>query len=336
MKRQYFVEGMNCAACQGHVEKAVSAVAGVESCTVSLLTNSMQVDGTASPSSVIQAVQNAGYGAKEKSTNRSTASESAKLQAEEDALTDRETPLLKRRLVYSIDFLLLLMYISMGHHMLGWPLPAFLNHNVVALGMTQMILAAVIMIINEKFFISGYRSLFSGTPNMDKLVALGSSVSFGWSVYILYRLTGMMADKASMELMMKTYSSELYFESAAMIPTLITLGKMLEARSKGKTTSALKGLMKLAPKTAVLIRNGEEVTVGIDEVLKGDLFAVRPGEQFPVDGIILEGNTTVNESALTGESIPVDKTENDHVSAGTINETGYLKCRAERVGADTT
>ncbi len=334
--KQYLVIGMSCASCQAHVEKAVMALEGVDSCTVSLLTNSMQVEGTASASSVIQAVQNAGYGAEEKNVDHSKSSESARLQAEEEALKDRETPVLKKRLIYSVGFLLILMYLTMGHHMLGWPLPSFLNHNMIALAITQMILAAIIMVINSKFFTSGFKSLISGSPNMDTLVALGSSVSFGWSLYVMYRLTGMVMDGATMESVMNVYSNELYFESAAMIPTLITVGKMLEARSKGKTTSALKGLMKLAPKTAVLIRDNEEVTVGIDEVQKGDLLAVRPGEQFPVDGIIVEGNTTVNESALTGESIPVDKQEHDHVSAGTINETGYLKCKAERVGEDTT
>jgi Cu2+-exporting ATPase len=332
MMKQYIVTGMSCAACQAHVEKAVRAVTGVTSCTVSLLTNSMRVEGDAAPEAVILAVQKAGYDAQLKDGTRTRSSASDQLQAEEAALEDRETPVLKRRLITSIGFLLVLMYISMGYNMWGWPVPSFLDHNMMALALTQLLLASAVMIINGKFFTSGFKSLFGGDPNMDTLVALGSSVSFGWSVYVMYRMTGVMSDMASM---MELYHNELYFESAAMIPTLITVGKMLEARSKGKTTSALKGLMKLSPKTAVLIKDGKEVTVDIDEVQVGDLFAVRPGESIPVDGIIVEGSSSINESMLTGESIPRDVKAEDHVSAATINTTGYLRCRAERIGEDT-
>ncbi len=332
---QYTVSGMSCAACQARVEKAVSAVPGVTSCSVSLLTNSMGVEGSASPAAIIRAVEDAGYGAAKKGAS-SELSGSAKLAAEEEALRDRETPVLRKRLILSLGFLIILMYISMGHNMWNWPLPAYFTHNHIALGLTQMLLALVVMIINQKFFTSGAKSLFHGAPNMDTLVALGSSVSFGWSLYVLYKLCGMQMSGADTMEMMEVYHRELYFESAAMIPALITVGKMLEAMSKGRTTNALRGLMKLAPKTAVLIRDGEEKTVGIDEVSVGDIFAVRPGESIPVDGVVIEGLSAVNESALTGESIPVDKEEGSTVSAATINTSGYLRCRATRVGEDTT
>ena len=324
---QYTVTGMSCAACQARVEKAVTGVDGVTSCTVSLLTNSMGVEGNASEEAIIKAVREAGYGASRK-TNTS-------LSAEE-ALKDHETPKLKKRLILSVGFLLVLMYLTMGHHMLGLPIPAVLEHNVIALTVIQMVLALIVMGINRKFFTSGFSSLFHGSPNMDTLVALGSSVSFGWSLYVLYELISLQRQGASMETLMNLYHNELYFESAAMIPALITVGKMLEAMSKGRTTDALKGLMKLAPKTAVVLRNNQEVTVPIEEVKKGDLFVVRPGESIPADGVIREGTTSVNESALTGESIPVDKTAGDPVSAATINESGFIRCEATRVGEDTT
>lgn len=332
---QYIVTGMSCAACQARVEKAVSKVPGVQSCSVSLLTNSMGVEGSASSEQIIQAVEQAGYGAMEKGSRRE-ASQESRIAAEQDALIDRETPKMKRRLTLSVLVLLPLMYITMGHNMWGWPVPAFFNHNHLALGLTQMILTWIIMMINSRFFTSGFRALIHRSPNMDTLVALGSSVSFGWSVYVLYHMTGMMMSGASSEEVMMVYHNELYFESAAMILTLITVGKMLEAMSKGRTTDALKHLLKMAPSQAVLIRDGQEVTVGIEEVRSGDLFAVRPGESIPVDGIILEGSSAVNEAALTGESIPVDKTAGDIVSAATINTTGYLRCQATRVGEDTT
>ncbi len=332
---QYIVSGMSCAACQARVEKAVSAVPGVTSCSVSLLTNSMGVEGTASASEIIRAVENAGYGAKKKGAGEKI-SASEKLAAEEEALTDRETPKLRKRLIFSVGFLALLMYISMGHNMWNWPLPPYFTHNHLALALTQMILALIVMVINQKFFTSGFRSLLHGAPNMDTLVALGSSVSFGWSLFVIYKMCGMVTEGASSMDLMPVYHNELYFESAAMIPALITVGKMLEAMSKGRTTDALKGLMKLAPKTAVLVRDGEEVEVGIDEVAAGDIFAVRPGESVPVDGVVLEGESAVNESALTGESVPVDKEPGSTVSAATINTSGYLRCRATRVGEDTT
>ena len=330
---QYVVTGMSCAACQARVEKAVSKVEGVTSCSVSLLTNSMGVEGSASSREVIKAVEQAGYGASLKNGKAETVSS---LAAEEEALKDHETPKLKKRLIASIGFLIVLMYLSMGHNMWGFPLPAFLNHNHLALTLTQMILALIVMIINKQFFISGFRSLIHGSPNMDTLVALGSAVSFGWSLAVFYRMCGMITNGAVNADLMELYHNELYFESAAMIPALITVGKMLEAMSKGRTTDALKGLMKLAPKTAVLYRDGEEIEVGIEEISKGDLFVVRPGERIPVDGVIVEGNASVNESALTGESIPVDKKAGDKVSAATINESGYIRCEATRVGEDTT
>ena len=332
---QYIVTGMSCAACQARVEKAVEKVPGVSSVSVSLLTNSMGVEGTASEAEIIRAVEAAGYGASLKGAAAETRGADA-LKAEEDALKDRETPVLKRRLLLSVGFLLLLMYITMGHHMAGFPLPAFLVHNHLALTLTQMLLALIVMIINGKFFTGGFKSLLHGAPNMDTLVALGSSVSFGWSLYVFYRMCGMIAGGASNSDLMDLYQGQLYFESAAMIPALITVGKMLEARSKGKTTSALKSLMKLAPQTAVLLRDGVETEVPVAEVKTGDVFVVRPGESIPVDGVVLSGTGAVNEAALTGESIPVDKAEGDPVSAATINQSGFLTCRATRVGEDTT
>ncbi|MDY4680873.1 MAG: heavy metal translocating P-type ATPase [Lachnospiraceae bacterium] len=334
---QFVVTGMSCAACQTRVEKAVSKVPGVTSCSVSLLTNSMGVEGTASEEAIIQAVENAGYGASKKGEEISAKqSASQRLAEEEDALKDRETPKLKKRLKYSVIFLVLLMYITMGHNMWNWPLPSFLVHNHLGLALTQMLLALVVMFINRKFFTSGFRSLIEGAPNMDTLVALGSSVSFGWSLAVFYQMTIAVTNGVSNMDLMPMYHNELYFESAAMIPALITVGKMLEAMSKGRTTDALKSLMKLAPKTANVIRNGKEETVGIDEVQTGDIFVVRPGESIPVDGVIEEGTSAVNESALTGESIPADKAEGDTVSAATINQSGFIRCRATRVGEDTT
>ena len=320
---------MSCAACSARVEKAVSAVEGVTSCSVSLLTNSMGVEGTASPENIIAAVEAAGYGASVKSAE---AKENPVKKS--DALEDKETPVLKKRLIASVGFLLVLMYISMGHTMWGWPLPAFLEDNCIAIGIAQMLLAGIVMVINQKFFISGFKGLMHKAPNMDTLVALGSGASFVYSVYALYSMTeeviaGNIAGAHH-------YLHEFYFESAAMILALITVGKMLEARSKGKTTDALRSLMDLAPKTANVIRDGSEVTVGIEEVRKGDIFVVRPGESIPVDGIILEGETAVNEAALTGESIPVDKTVGSFVSAATMNQSGFIKCEASRVGEDTT
>ena len=327
---------MSCAACQARVEKAVSGVPGVTSVSVSLLTNSMGVEGTASPGEVIQAVEKAGYGAGIKGSTAEKTADSSGFAAEEEALKDRETPKLKKRLILSAAFLLALMYITMGFNMWGWPLPAFFTHNHLALTLTQMILAAAVMAINRKFFTSGFSALAHRAPNMDTLVALGSSVSFGWSLYVFYRMCGLItAGTPNMELM-DLYHNQLYFESAAMIPALITVGKMLEARSKGRTTDALKSLMRLAPKTAVLLRDGTEMEVPVEEVQPGDLFVVRPGANIPVDGVVLEGASAVNESALTGESIPVDKAEGDPVSAATVNTSGFLKCRATRVGKDTT
>ena len=327
---QYNVTGMSCAACSNRIEKAVSEVPGVTSCAVSLLTNSMGVEGTASSEAIIAAVEKAGYGASKKGAEKSASSPAA----DEAALADHETPVLKRRLIASIGFLLVLMYISMGHMMWNWPLPHFFDNNHVAMGLIQMVLTIPIMIINQKFFISGYKSLFAKAPNMDTLVALGSTAAFGWSLYVLFAMTRAQADGDSMAVMQ--YMMDFYFESAAMILTLITVGKMLEARSKGRTTDALKGLMKLAPKTATIERSGQEVTVSIEQVQKGDVFVVRPGESIPVDGRVLEGSSAVNESALTGESIPVDKAEGDLVSAATINQSGFLRCEATRVGEDTT
>ncbi len=330
--KQYIVTGMSCAACSARVEKAVNQVPGVTSCSVSLLTNSMGVEGEASPADVIKAVTDAGYGAQLKEAG--TEKKKADYSAQEEMLQDKETPLLKKRLFASLGFLIVLMYFSMGHMMWGWPVPAALENNHVAMGLLQLLLTAIVMVINQKFFISGFKSLFKGAPNMDTLVALGSAAAFIYSTAALFVMTDaqMKGDHA----LVMSYMHEFYFESAAMILTLITVGKMLEARSKGKTTDALKGLMKLAPKTAVLVRDGQEVEVHIDEVNKGDIFVVRPGENIPVDGIVLEGTTAVNESALTGESIPVDKNPGDLVSAATLNQSGFIRCEARRVGEDTT
>ena len=327
---QYNVTGMSCAACSSRVEKAVSRVPGVTSCSVSLLTNSMGVEGNASSHDIIQAVEQAGYGASLKGAGK----EQISMSEAEAALADHETPVLKHRLIASVGFLLVLMYFSMGHMMWGWPLPAWFNDNHIAMGLVQMLLAGIIMVINQKFFISGFKSLWHRAPNMDTLVALGSMASFVWSVYALFAMTRAQVDGDSAAVM--NYMMEFYFESAAMILTLITVGKMLEARSKGRTTDALKSLMKLAPKTAVVLRNGQETTVPIEQVHKGDLFVVRPGESIPVDGVIVEGDSAVNESSLTGESIPVDKSAGDLVSAATVNQSGFIKCEATRVGEDTT
>ena len=326
---QYTVTGMSCAACSARVEKAVSAVPGVTSCSVSLLTNSMGVEGTASAQAVVSAVQAAGYGASLKG-----ASCAPTAAAQEDALADRETPALKRRLIASLGFLLALMYVSMGHMMWGWPLPACLADNHVAMGLLQMLLTIAVMVINQKFFINGFRSLLHGAPNMDTLVALGAAASFGYSTYALFAMTGAQVRGDAATVMQ--YMHEFYFESAAMILALITVGKMLEARSKGKTTDALRSLMKLAPQTATLVRGGQEIAVPIAQVRRGDVFVVRPGESIPVDGVVLEGESAVNESALTGESIPVDKAVGDSVSAATTNQSGFLRCEATRVGEDTT
>ena len=327
---QYQVTGMSCAACSARVEKAVSHVPGVTSCSVSLLTNSMGVEGSASPQDIIKAVEEAGYGASLKGADsqQSSASQAA------EALADHETPILKKRLIASVGFLLVLMYFSMGHMMWGWPVPQWFEHNHVAMGLLQLLLAGIVMVINQKFFISGFKSLWHRSPNMDTLVALGSMASFVWSVYVLFAMTGaqVSGDMAAVE----NYMMDFYFESAAMILTLITVGKMLEARSKGKTTDALKSLMKLAPKTAVVIRSGQETTIPVEQVHKGDIFVVRPGENIPVDGVVLEGTSAVNESALTGESIPVDKAAGDMVSAATVNQSGFIRCEASRVGEDTT
>ena len=326
---QYTVTGMSCAACSARVEKAVSAVPGVTSCSVSLLTNSMGVEGTASAEAVVSAVQAAGYGASLKG-----APSAPTAAAQEDALADRETPALKRRLIASLGFLIALMYVSMGHMMWGWPLPACLAGNHVAMGLLQMLLTIAVMVINQKFFINGFRSLLHGAPNMDTLVALGAAASFGYSTYALFAMTGAQVRGDAAAVMQ--YMHEFYFESAAMILALITVGKMLEARSKGKTTDALRSLMKLAPQTATLVRGGQELAVPIAQVRRGDVFVVRPGESIPVDGVVLEGESAVNESALTGESIPVDKAVGDNVSAATTNQSGFLRCEATRVGEDTT
>ncbi len=330
--QQYSITGMSCAACSARVEKAVSKLPGVTSCAVSLLTNSMGVEGSASPAEIISAVEGAGYGAKLKDGGSRAASSS--ISEAEEALADKETPKLKRRLIASVILLIVLMYFSMGHMMWNWPLPSFFNDNHVAMGLVQLLLSGIIMVINQKFFISGFKSLWNRAPNMDTLVALGSMASFVWSCYALFAMTRAQAD-GSHELVMH-YMMEFYFESAAMILTLITVGKMLEARSKGKTTDALKGLMKLAPKTAVILENGAEKTVPIEQVKKGDIFVVRPGESIPVDGVVVEGTSAVNEASLTGESVPVDKEPGSPVSAATINESGFLKCEATRVGEDTT
>ena len=328
---QYNVTGMSCAACSARVEKAVSKVPGVASCSVSLLTNSMGVEGTASSAEIIKAVQDAGYGA---SPKRAGAAAASSTSADLDALADHETPKLKRRLIASLGFLLVLMYFSMGHMMWGWPLPRWFDGNHIAMGLVQLLLAGIVMVINQKFFINGFKGLIHGAPNMDTLVALGSMASFVWSTYALFAMTRAQVDGS--DALVMHYMMEFYFESAAMILTLITVGKMLEARSKGKTTDALKSLMKLAPKTATLVRDGAEVTVAIADVQKGDVFVVRPGENIPVDGVVLEGTSAVNESALTGESIPVDKAVGDKVSAATTNQSGFLRCEATRVGEDTT
>lgn len=329
---QYIVTGMSCAACSARVEKAVSEVEGVTSCSVSLLTNSMGVEGTASSSAIIQAVEEAGYGASPKGGQEQ--SKEGGFDSLQDSLKDRETPVLRRRLLSSVIFLLLLMYLSMGHMMWGWPLPSFFEGNHMAMGLAQLLLTVIIMVLNQKFFISGFKSLRHRAPNMDTLVALGSSAAFVYSTYALFAMTDAQV-KGDADAVMG-YMHEFYFESAAMILTLITVGKMLEAYSKGKTTDALKGLMNLAPKTAVLVRNGAEVEVPVEQVKKGDIYVVRPGGNIPVDGVVLEGNSAVDESALTGESIPVDKAQGDSVSAATINQSGVLRCEATRVGEDTT
>ena len=327
--KQYTVTGMSCAACSARVEKAVSKVPGVTACSVSLLTNSMGVEGTAAPQAIIAAVQAAGYGASEKGAEAAVSPSEAEKQLE-----DHDTPALRRRLIWSLGFLIVLMYFSMGHMMWGWPLPAFYNDNHVAMGLTQLLLTAVVMVINQRFFVSGFKSLWHRAPNMDTLVALGATAAFGYSTYALFAMTGAQV-RGDMDAVM-TYMMDFYFESAAMILTLITVGKMLEARSKGKTTDALKGLMRLSPKTANVLRGDSEQTVPIAQVRVGDTFVVRPGENIPVDGVVIEGGSAVNESALTGESIPVDKAVGDSVSAATLNQSGFLKCRATRVGEDTT
>ena len=331
--QQFIVTGMSCAACSARVEKAVSKVEGVTSCSVSLLTNSMGVEGTAADQAIIQAVEAAGYGASVKG-EAAEHSGASSMAAEEEMLKDHDTPVLKRRLLASLGFLIVLMYFSMGHMMWGWPLPVFFENNHIAMGLVQLLLTGIVMVINQKFFISGFTSLAHRAPNMDTLVALGSTAAFGYSTYALFAMTDAQV-KGDMEMVMH-YMHEFYFESAAMILTLITVGKMLEARSKGKTTDALKGLMKLASKTAVVERNGQEVTVPIEQVKKGDIFLVRPGENVPVDGVILEGTSALNEAALTGESIPVDKKPGDVVSAATLNQSGFIRCEATRVGEDTT
>ena len=330
--KQYTVTGMSCAACSSRVEKAVSKVPGVTACSVSLLTNSMGVEGDVPPETVIHAVEDAGYGASLK--GQGTAAQAQSASEAEDALKDRETPVLKHRLIASLGFLAVLMYMSMGHMMWGWPLPHFMDGNHVAMGLLQLLLAGIIMVINQKFFISGFKGLLHRAPNMDTLVALGSGASFIYSTYALFAMTD--AQLKGNDTAVMSYMHEFYFESAAMILALITVGKMLEARSKGKTTDALKGLMKLAPKTAVIIRDGVETKVPIDEVKKGNVFVVRPGENIPVDGVVLEGTSAVNEAARTGESIPVDKAQGDPVSAATVNQSGYLRCEATRVGEDTS
>ena len=336
--KQYTVTGMSCAACSSRVEKAVSKVDGVTSCSVSLLTNSMGVDGSASDRAVIEAVEAAGYGAAVKGRGNDQKGAAAgsleSMESAKDALIDRETPKLRKRLIASVIFLIVLMYFSMGHMMWDWPLPSFFVGNHVAMGLLQLLLTIAVMVINQKFFVSGFKGLIHGAPNMDTLVALGSAASFGYSVYVLFAITDAQV-KGDMDAVM-SYMHEFYFESAAMILTLITVGKMLESHSKGKTTDALKSLMKLAPKTATLIRDEKEVVVSIDDVKSGDIFVVRPGENIPVDGIVLDGNSAINESALTGESIPVDKAAGDKVSAATLNQSGFIRCRATRVGEDTT
>ena len=330
---QYTVTGMSCAACVSRVEKAVTGVSGVTSCSVSLLTNSMGVEGTASSEAIIKAVTDAGYGASLKGTGASSSSQNS-IASQEDALIDRETPKMKKRLISSLGFLIVLMYFSMGHMMWGWPVPEFFEHNMMAQGLLQMLLTIIVMVINQKFFINGFKGMIHKAPNMDTLVALGSSAAFVYSTYALFAMSDAYVKGNTMEA--HSFMHEFYFESAAMILTLITVGKMLEARSKGKTTDALKSLMKLAPKTANVLKNGAETEVSIEQVKKGDIFIVRPGENIPVDGVVLEGHSAVNEAALTGESIPVDKAEGDHVSAATVNQSGFMKCEATRVGEDTT
>lgn len=337
--KQYTVTGMSCAACSARVEKAVSKVDGVTSCSVSLLTNSMGVEGSATDAQIVEAVEQAGYGASPKGTETESENDRAnnsleQLKAAQDALVDRETPKLRNRLIASLIFLVVLMYFSMGHMMWGWSLPEFFNGNHVAMGLLQLLLTVAVMVINQKFFISGFKGLIHGAPNMDTLVALGSAASFGYSVYALFAMTAAQVN-GDMDAVM-SYMHEFYFESAAMILALITVGKMLEAHSKGKTTDALKSLMQLAPKTATVVRDGVEQEISVDAVKKGDIFVVRPGENIPVDGEIIDGTTAVNESALTGESIPVDKQPKDAVSAATVNQSGFIRCRATRVGEDTT
>lgn len=335
--KQFVVTGMTCAACQAHVEKAVSKLNDVSSVSVSLLTNSMAVEGSASDEEIIRAVEDAGYGAQVKGANEAKkVSASEKLAANADALVDRETPKLVKRLKLSLIWLAILMYLTMGHNMLNWPVPGFLYHNHIGLALTQMLIAIVVMYINRVFFTSGFKTLVHFAPNMDTLVALGSSVSFGWSVYVFYKMSVMITQGTSNMDLMPVYHSQLYFETAAMIPALITVGKTLESMSKGRTTDALKNLMKMAPKMAVVEREGKAVEVGIDEVALGDIFVVKPGESIPVDGVIVEGTTAVDESALTGESIPVDKSVNDVISAATMNQSGFIRARATRVGEDTT
>ena len=333
-KKQYLVTGMTCAACQGHVERAVKKVPGVSKVSVALLTNSMIVEGTAGEDDVVRAVEKAGYGASPMGDTR--AEGSPLISAEEEALKDRETPRLMKRLIWSVLFLVLLMYITMGHNMLSWPVPAFLDHNHLGLALSQMLLALFVLGINRDFFISGIRSLSQGAPNMDVLVAMGSGISFLWSLYIFYRMTWLITNDVSNMNIMPLYHDQLYFESAAMIPALITVGKLLEALSKGRTTDALKSLMKMAPKEALLLRNGEEIRLPVSEVRVGDIFLVKPGEAVPVDGEILSGTAALDEAALTGESVPVDKGIGDAVRAASINTNGYIQAKATRVGEDTS
>lgn len=334
--KQYIITGMTCASCQSHVEKAVRSLKNVESASVSLLTNTLSVEGSACDEEVIAAVEAAGYGASLKYANQNKLSESERLKADEKALEDKNTPILKRRMILSIVFLVLLMYITMGHNMLGLPLPLFMNGNYIGTGIIEMLLAMAVIIVNKAFFVSGFKSLSKGSPNMDTLVALGSGVSFIWSLYILLKMTVMMRDGAEMIAVMHLYHNQLYFESAAMIPALITVGKLLESISKGKTTDALKNLLKMAPKKAVAERNGKPVLLDIDEVVTGDILQIKPGESIPADGIVIEGMTAVDESALTGESIPVDKKQGDSVSAATINRSGFIRIQTVRVGEDTS
>ena len=333
--KQFIVSGMTCSACQAHVEKAVSKLPDVSNVSVSLLTNSMSVDGTASEEDIIKAVEGAGYGARVKKEEKNETSLSKNMAVEEEALKDRETPKLIKRLKFSVVFLTILMYITMGHNMINLPVPTFLSHNHIGLAITQLLITLVVMIINRDFFISGFKTLMHKSPNMDTLVALGSGIAFAWSLYILYKMTWLLTTGTSNMDLMSLYHDQLYFESAAMIPALITVGKALEALSKGRTTDALKNLMKMAPKTATLLINGNQTQVPVDEVKIGDIFVVRPGESIPVDGVIEKGSSAIDESALTGESIPVDKGVGDSISAATINSSGFLEARATRVGEDT-